>query len=96
MVTGSGSPVSADSSRTASSLVTSPSTGTTSPCRTSTWSPDRELVDRNLLDRFAEPPVRDAGRPLDQRVQLAPRASGGGLLERVSAGQHQADDGAGG
>ena len=37
-VTGSGSPVSADSSTIASSLITIPSTGTTSPARTSTIS----------------------------------------------------------
>ena len=36
---GSGSPVSADSSTTASALVTIPSTGTTSPARTTTRSP---------------------------------------------------------
>ena len=53
---------------------------------------DRELVCRNLLDRFADPPVRDAGRPADERFQFAPRAPGGGFLERVPAGQHEADD----
>ena len=94
-VTGSGSPVSADSSTIASSLTTIPSTGTTSPARTSTTLVDGDLVDRHLDELVAAANERRPRRTLDQRGQLAPGTPVRRLLERVAAREHQRDDGSG-
>jgi len=50
---------------------------------------DGELLHRHLLHRVPDAPVRDPRRPRDQGAELLPRAAGGGVLERVPAGQHQ-------
>ena len=94
-VTGSGSPLSVLVSTTASSLTTVPSTGTTSPVRTSDRVAGARPVDRHLFDRAVDPQLGDARRALDQERQLAARAAGGRGLERRAAGEHEADDRAG-
>ena len=91
-MTGSASPVSADSSRTASWPTTAPSAGTTSPARTDDDVAGPELVDLDLLDRAVDVPVRDARGALDEEAELAAGAAGGPRLERGAAGHHQGDD----
>ena len=94
-VTGSDSPVSADSSTTASPAATMPSTGTTSPGADERRRRRARAVDRDLLEQPVAAAVRDPRRALEQRRQLAPRAAARRLLERVAAGEHQRDDRAG-
>ena len=87
---GSGSPVSADSSSTASALVTIPSTGTTSPGADDHDVADGERVDRHLLEprsptrRCAIRGARcERGRVSSRRARPA-----GDGLERVAAREH--------
>ena len=66
------------------------------PVRTSTTSPGTSASTGDLLPGVADAaPVGDARRALEQRGQVAPRAAGRVVLERVAAREHQRDDRAG-
>ena len=93
--TGIGSPVSADSSMRRSGRVTTPSTGTISPARTSSRSPTATARYRHLLDAALGAAMRVARRAIDQRVQITLGAGDREILEHIAAGIHERDDDAG-
>ena len=95
LTTGIGSPVNADLSIVAICEVTMPSTGTTSPARTSSRSPDGDLADRHVLDALADAAMRHARRAIDQRAQIVLGAGDRDVLEHIAAGIHQRDHRAG-
>ena len=90
--TGSGSPVSVDSSRTASgeTTVAVDRDDLAAPHRDDVADGDR--VDRDLLDRPGPVQVRDLRRPLQEHPELPPRPPRGARLEGVAAAEHQRDD----
>ena len=55
---------------------------------------DDDLVDRNVLESGADAAVRDGRHAARQGAQHRRRLRHGELLERVSSGQHEDDDGA--
>ena len=69
-----------------------PSTGTTSPARTSTQVAGRDPLGRHLLEPAVAVQPGRPGRPGQQRGQLAPRAPRRVALQRVAAREHQRDD----
>ena len=72
-----------------------PSTGTTSPVRTTTTSPARTWSTGTRSIRSPDPQLGDLRGALDQRRQLTPGARRGDVLQRLAAREHQADDDAG-
>ena len=91
-VTGSASPVRADSSITAWPTATSPSVGTTSPALTTTTIARLQLVDADRLDASGGVAVSGAGRSLDESAQFSTGTAGGPGLERGAARHHECDD----
>lgn len=92
-VTGSGSPVSAEVSMTASAPSDiMPSVGTTSPARTTTTS--SSTSSSTATSSTSAPRRRCAmrGRAFDEKTQLKVGAGVGGGLEGVAAGEHEGDD----
>ena len=92
IVTGSASPVSADSSTTACVFATTPSAGTISPARTTTRSPGESASTGTSSTPDGTVAMGDPRRPLDQEPQLAAGPAGRPRLERRAAGHHQRDD----
>ena len=90
--TGRDSPVSADSSRTATSAATIPSTGTTSPCFTSSRSPGSTCVDPHRGQVLILVAMHRSRRAGQQRRQLAPGPVVCVGLERLPAREHERDD----
>jgi len=54
-----------------------------------------DLIDRDVLESGADAAVRDGRHAARQRAEDRRRLRDGELLERVPAGQHEDDDGAG-
>ena len=91
---GRDSPVSADSSKTPG-VVSTPSTGTTSPVFTKSRSPGR-TSSIGTDDQLAALVSRDhLRRSVEQRGELAVGSAIRVGLERTAAGEHQRDHGAG-
>ena len=87
------SPVRADSSRTALTFVTMPSTGTTSPGFTMSRSPTSDLGDGPIDDGLRLVPMDGPRRPGHERRQLAVGPTRGKSLEPVAGREHHADHG---
>ena len=90
-----GSPVSAVSSSTAGAPRTTPSTGTTSPGRTSEPVAGLDLADGHGLQPVAAVALDLLRRPAEQGGELAVGTALGVLLERLARGQHHRDHGGG-